>query len=121
MVRGSLLPALLLLNVVTTRPPRELPVAVTFTVVLLLPLVWRHRAPRTVFGVLAGVAAVQWLLDVQLPADIALPVAFYAVAVHARLRDTLVAGAVLVAGGVLACLRWATDGAFLTPFVASPR
>ncbi|MBB5855686.1 sensor histidine kinase [Amycolatopsis umgeniensis] len=117
-VRGSLLPVLLLLNVVTTRPPRELPVAVTFTVVLMLPLVWRHRAPRTVFGAVAAVAAVQWLLDVQLPADIALLVALYTVALHSDLRDTLVAGAVLEAGGVLACLRWATDGAFLTPFVA---
>ncbi|MEA5362939.1 histidine kinase [Amycolatopsis sp., V23-08] len=117
-VRGSLLLALLLLNVVTTRPPRELPAAVTFTVVLMLPLVWRHRAPRTVFGAVAAVASVQWLLDVQLPADIALLVALYTVAVHSDLRGTLVAGAVLEAGGFLACLRWATDGAFLTPFVA---
>ncbi|OXM52676.1 sensor histidine kinase [Amycolatopsis alba] len=117
-VRGSLLPALLLLNVVTTRPPRELPAAVIFTVVLMLPLVWRHRAPRTVFAAVAAAASVQWLLDVQLSADIALLVAFYTVAVHSELRGTLVAGAVLEAGGVLACLRWATDGAFLTPFVA---
>ncbi|SEF23531.1 Signal transduction histidine kinase [Amycolatopsis pretoriensis] len=117
-VRGALLPALLLLNVVTTRPPRELPVAVLFTVALVLPLVWRHRAPRTVFGAVAAVALVHWLLDVQLPADIALLVALYTVAVHAGLRDTLVAGAVLETGGLLACLRWATDGAFLTPFVA---
>ncbi|WP_103349638.1 sensor histidine kinase [Amycolatopsis sp. CA-128772] len=117
-VRGSLLPALLLLNVVTTRPPRELPVAVAFTVVLTLPLVWRHRAPRTVFAAVAAAASVQWLLDVQLPADLALLVAFYTVAVHSDLRGTLVAGAVLETGGLLACLRWATGGAFLTPFVA---
>ncbi|WET76539.1 histidine kinase [Amycolatopsis sp. QT-25] len=117
-VRSSLLPSLLLLNVVTTRPLRELPVAVTLTVVLLLPLMWRHRAPRTVFATVAAAASVQWLLDVQLPADIALLVALYTVAVRAGLRDTLVAGAVLEVGGLLACLRWATDGAFLTPFVA---
>ncbi|MET8850804.1 histidine kinase [Amycolatopsis sp. NPDC004625] len=117
-VRGSLLPALLLLNVVTTRPPRELPVAVAFTVVLVLPLAWRHRAPRTVFAAVAVFASVQWLLDVQLPADLALLVALYTVAVHSELRDTLAAGAVLAAGGLLACLRWATEGAFLTPFVA---
>jgi signal transduction histidine kinase len=117
-VRGSLLPALLLLNVVTTRPPRELPVAAAFTVLLTLPLLWRHRAPRTVFGAVAAAAAVQWLLDVQLPADIALLVALYTVAAHSGLRSTLVAAAVLEIGGLLACLRWATDGAFLTPFVA---
>ncbi|WP_244199844.1 sensor histidine kinase [Amycolatopsis thailandensis] len=117
-VWGSLLSSLLLLNVVTTRPSRELPMAVTLTVVLLLPLVWRHRAPRTVFATVAAVAAVQWLLDIQLPADIALLVALYTVAVRADLRDALVAGAVLEVGGLLACLRWTTDGAFLTPFVA---
>ncbi|OKK17733.1 histidine kinase [Streptomyces sp. CB00455] len=117
-VWDSLLPALLLLNIVTTRPPRELPVAVTLSAALALPLVWRRRAPLTVFGAVAAAAFVQWLMDVQLPADIALLVALYTAAANAGRRAALLAGAVVEGGALLACLRWATEGAFLTPFVA---
>nr|WP_232246557.1 histidine kinase [Kitasatospora mediocidica] len=102
----------------TTRTPQELPVAAVLTTALALPLVWRRRAPLTVFGAVAVAAFVQWLLDVQLPADIALLVALHAVAANSGRRRTLVAGAVVEAGALLACLRWAADGAFLTPFVA---
>ncbi|MFE7590051.1 sensor histidine kinase [Kitasatospora sp. NPDC057512] len=113
------LPAtLLLLNVATTRAPHELPVAVAITAALTLPLLWRRRAPRTVFAAVATAALVQWLVDVQLPADVALLVALYTVAATSGRRGTLVAGAVVEAGALLACLRWATGGAFLTPFVA---
>lgn len=118
-VWDSLLPALLLLNVATTYAPQELPVAVALTVALALPLLWRRRAPRTVFGVVAAAAFVQWLADVQLPADVALLVALYTVAANTGRRGTLLAGAVVEAGVLLACLRWATEGAFLTPFVAA--
>ncbi|MER6159542.1 histidine kinase [Streptomyces sp. NPDC001868] len=118
MVWDSLLPALLLLNILTTRAPQELPMAVALTAALSLPLVWRRRAPLTVFGAVAATAFVQWLTGVQLPADIALLVALYTVAAHSGRRSTLVAGAVVEGGALLACLRWATDGAFLTPFVA---
>ncbi|MEV4613190.1 histidine kinase [Kitasatospora sp. NPDC049258] len=117
-VRDSLLPTLLLLDVVTTYAPQELPVRVALTAALALPLLWRRRAPLTVFGAVAAAAFVQWLMDVQLPADIALLVALYTVAANSGRRGTLVAGAVVEAGALLACLRWATDGAFLTPFVA---
>ncbi|MGW6912883.1 sensor histidine kinase [Kitasatospora sp. NPDC054939] len=113
-----LLPTLLLVNVVTTHPPQELPVAAALTAALSLPLVWRRRAPLTVFGAVAAAAFVQWLMDVQLPADIALLVALYTVAAHANRSGTLVAGAVVEAGILLACLRWAPEGAFLTPFAA---
>ncbi|MFJ6774776.1 sensor histidine kinase [Kitasatospora sp. NPDC091257] len=117
-VRDALLPALLLLNVTTTRPPHELPVAVALTAALALPLLWRRRAPRTVFGAVAAAALVQWLTGVQLPADVALLVALYTVAATSGRRGALVAGALVEAGALLACLRWATEGAFLTPFVA---
>ncbi|MEV4233264.1 hypothetical protein AB0J81_40620, partial [Streptomyces bobili] len=63
-VWDSLLPALLLLNIMTTGAPGELPVAVALTVALALPLVWRRRAPLTVFGAVAAAAFVQWLMDV---------------------------------------------------------
>ncbi|MFF1903491.1 sensor histidine kinase [Kitasatospora sp. NPDC058218] len=117
-VWDSLLPALLLLNVVTTRAPQELPVAVALTAALALPLVWRRRAPLAVFGAVAAAAFVQWLTDVQLPADVALLVALYTAAANSGRRGALVAGAVVEAGVLLACLRWAPEGAFLTPFVA---
>ncbi|GAA1535076.1 histidine kinase [Streptomyces albidochromogenes] len=113
------LPALLLVNVMTMRAQRELPVAVALTAALALPLVGRRRAPLTVFGAVAAAAFVQWLMDVQLLADLALLVALYTVAANAGRRGTLVAGAIVEAGVALACLRWVPDGAFLTPFVAA--
>lgn len=118
MVWDSLLSALLLLNVMTTRAPQELPVAVGLTAALALPLMWRRRAPLTVFGAVAAAAFVQWLMDVQLPADVALLVALHTAAANSGRRGTFVAGAVVEVGALLACLRWATEGAFLTPFVA---
>ncbi|MFJ9950834.1 sensor histidine kinase [Kitasatospora sp. NPDC091207] len=118
MVWDSLLPALLLVNIVTTSPSPGLPAAVALTAALALPLLWRRRAPVIVFGVVVAAAFVQWLTDVQLPADVALLVALYTVAAHSGRRATLVAGAVVEAGVLLACLRWSAGGAFLTPFVA---
>ncbi|MEV0416393.1 histidine kinase [Streptomyces sp. NPDC050448] len=118
LVWDAALPILLLLNVVTAYPARELPVAAALTAALALPLLWRRRAPLAVFGAVAAAAFVQWLMDVQLPADIALLVALYTAAAHTGRRGTLLAGAVVEGGAVLACLRWAPDGAFLTPFVA---
>lgn len=113
-----LLVPLLLLHVAATRAPHELPLAAALTVALTLPLLWRQRAPRTVFGAVAAAAFVQWLANVQLPADVALLAALYTVAAHAGGRATLGAGAVVEGGALLACLRWATEGAFLAPFVA---
>ncbi|MER6762443.1 MULTISPECIES: sensor histidine kinase [Amycolatopsis] len=117
-VQDSLLPALLLLHVLTMWAPAELPMAATLTVALALPLVWRRRAPLIVFGVVATAAAVQWLAGIQLPADIALLVALCTVAANSGKRVTLAAAVVVEIGAVLACLRWASDGAFLTPFAA---
>ncbi|MGE7386418.1 sensor histidine kinase [Streptomyces sp. NPDC004126] len=118
LVWDSVLPALLLLNVATTYPARELPVAAALTAALALPLLWRRRAPLAVFAAVVAAACVQWLVDVQLPADVALLVALYAAAAHTGRRGTLLAAAVVEGGAVLACLRWASDGAFWTPFVA---
>ncbi|MFG2236428.1 sensor histidine kinase [Streptomyces sp. NPDC048723] len=118
LVWDAAVPTLLLLNVVTTHPARELPVAAALTSALALPLLWRRRAPLAVFGAVAAAAFVQWLVDVQLPADIALLMALYTAAAHTGRRGTLLAAAVVEGGAVLACLRWAPDGAFLTPFVA---
>ncbi|MFD7558327.1 sensor histidine kinase [Streptomyces sp. NPDC059835] len=118
LVWDSVLPALLLLHVVTTYPAGELPVAAALTAGLALPLVWRRRAPLAVFVAVVAAAFVQWLADVQLAADIALLIALYTTAAHTGRRGTLLAAAVVEGGAVPACLRWASNGAFLTPFVA---
>ncbi|KOV90073.1 sensor histidine kinase [Nocardia sp. NRRL S-836] len=117
-VWDSLLPALLLLHVLTMWPPAELPVAVALTAALALPLMWRRRAPLPVFGAVVAAAFAEWVVGVQLPAAIALLVALYTVAATSSRRVTLGAITVVEIGAVLACLRWATDGAFLTPFAA---
>ncbi|MFI9310600.1 sensor histidine kinase [Streptomyces triculaminicus] len=97
---------------------RVLPVAAALTVALAFSLLWRRRAPLVVFGAVAAAVFVQWLMDVQLPAGIVLLVALCTAAAHTGRRGTLLAGAVVEGGAGLACLRWAPDGAFLTPFVA---
>ncbi|MFD8141835.1 sensor histidine kinase [Streptomyces sp. NPDC059708] len=117
-VGDSLLPALLLVNALTTHAPPRLPVAVALTAALVLPLPWRRRAPRAVFAAVTAAAFVQWLVGMQLPADVALLVALFTVAANSGRRAALLAGAVVQAGVLLACLCWAPDGAFLPPFVA---
>ncbi|RGD56433.1 sensor histidine kinase [Kitasatospora xanthocidica] len=79
---------------------------------LVLPLVWRRRAPRAVFGVIAAAALAQWLLGVQLPADAALLVALGTVTARAPYRSAWAAALVAVAGAVLAAARWAPEGRF---------
>ena len=60
-----------------------------FVAGLTLPLIFRRRAPMTVFLVMAAVALVQWFVTGPLLADCALLVALYTVAANARpLRKT---------------------------------
>ncbi|MEU3461751.1 histidine kinase [Streptomyces sp. NPDC006733] len=91
---------------------------VVFQWLLLVPLVWRRRAPLTVFGVLAAVAFLQWLTGAALPADVALLIAMYTVAAHSTRRRTLLAFAVLELGTLLAASTWATHGRTTQSFVA---
>jgi signal transduction histidine kinase len=53
---------------------------------LLLPLLWRRRAPSVALALTAVAFIVQWSLGVFLRADVALLVALYSVTLHARLR-----------------------------------
>ncbi|WP_410170110.1 sensor histidine kinase [Actinacidiphila bryophytorum] len=73
---------------------------------LVLPLVWRRRAPMAVFCTIAGAALLQWCLDVRIPTDVTLLIALYAVAAYSTRRRTLLAFAVLEGGILLATLRW---------------
>ncbi len=73
---------------------------------LLLPLVWRRRAPLAMFGVIAATAFAQWLFFHPFAADFALLVAFYTVAAYEPARRIMIAAAVLEGGAVLAAVRF---------------
>ncbi len=66
----------------------HLPAAGTVTLQagLLLPLLWRRRAPSAALAVTAVAFLAQWSLGVFLRADVALLVALYSVTLHGRLR-----------------------------------
>lgn len=98
-------------------PARGGPGPLLLQVVLVVPLVWRRRAPLTTFYAIAAAAAVQWVAGVQLPADAALLVALYTVGARCAWRWALVAGLTLEAGALLAAARWAPPGRF--PFTAA--
>jgi signal transduction histidine kinase len=79
---------------------------IALTVALCLPLVLRRRYPRAVFAAITLVLLVQWLIDVQLGADLALLVSLYTVAAVSSRRWTAAAVTVAEVGAVLATLRW---------------
>ena len=85
------------------------PSALIFTFLLALPLVFRRRFPLATFVVVAWVAFAQWLFNLQLVADLALPIALFTVADERPRRAAIGAAAVLEAGAVLATLRWSNN------------
>jgi signal transduction histidine kinase len=96
------------------RQPRDL----LLTVAMIVPLVGRRRRPTLVFGLVAVVAFAQWLIGVQqLGCDLALLVAFYAVAVYESMRRTAFCSAALELGIVLAAVRWSNGRSPLSLFV----
>jgi signal transduction histidine kinase len=90
--------------------------ALTFTLLLALPLVFRRRFPLATFGVVAWVAFAQWLFDVQLVADLALPIALFTVADERPRRAAIGAAIVFEAGAVLATLKWSDGDSGLRTF-----
>jgi len=80
-----------------------------FDVAFAVPLLWRSRWPVAVFAVTAGIAFVQWLVDVRVLGDVALLVALYTVASREDRRTALTAAAVLEVGVLLALARWFHD------------
>jgi signal transduction histidine kinase len=93
------------------------PWAWVFDAALVLPLVWRRRAPVPVFVVLAAVALTQWAFGLRLGADIALLVALYTVAGSQPRRIAVAAVAVLETGVALAAFRFAPTGDVLGSLV----
>ncbi|MFJ6983146.1 MULTISPECIES: sensor histidine kinase [unclassified Streptomyces] len=115
---GDALLAAVLFGVVLGPGRMEGPRGLLIQAALLLPLVWRRRAPFTVFCAVAAVAFGQWLLGVQLPADVALLVALYTVVAYGDRRRVAAAAAVTAAAVLLAAARWAPEGRFVTSAAA---
>ena len=101
----------------TLHAAREEPWAWIFDVALVLPLIWRRRAPVAVFGVLAAVALLQWGFGLRLGADVALLVALYTVATSQPRRTAVAAVGVLETGVALAAFRFAPAGDVLGSLV----
>jgi signal transduction histidine kinase len=76
---------------------------------LVLPLIFRRRAPMTVFLVIAAVAFVQWLVTGPALADAALLVAVYTVALESEWVLVAIAAVILEAGVVMASVRWTPE------------
>ncbi len=77
-----------------------------FVAALVFPLVFRRRAPMTVFLVIATVAFIQWLVTGPGLADGALLVALYTVALESEWPVVTAAVVILEAGVVMATVRW---------------
>ncbi len=79
-------------------------------VALVVPLLWRRRAPSLVFAMVVTVAFVQWLVATPLPADLALLIALFTLAVQDAPARALAGAGVLEVGVVMASFRWTPVG-----------
>src|SRR5207302_73345 len=86
-------------------------------VLLILPLIWRRRYPLTVFGCIAGIAAVQWMFARAVVSDVALLVALYTVAAYRDQTRALIALGALEFGILIAVARWAPSEGVLKAFI----
>lgn len=77
-----------------------------YSVLMVVPLIWRRRFPLSVFAFAVVVALAQWSADIELAADVALLVYLYTVANRYPLRVGVLAAAVLEAGAMMAAVRW---------------
>ena len=86
------------------QPHRGLLVLVMLAVIV--PLLWRRRAPMAVFVIATGAALLQGVYAEPLFGDLAVLVAFYGVAATQSRRRTLAAAAVMEFGVALAAARF---------------
>jgi signal transduction histidine kinase len=93
------------------------PWPLVLAVLLVVPLVWRRRAPLVVFGWMASVAAVQWFVAHAVIADVALLIALYSVAVHCARKFAVLTLGVLEFGIAIAVLKWAPARGMVDAFV----
>jgi signal transduction histidine kinase len=78
---------------------------------VVLPLVWRRRAPFLVFMIIAAMALVQLLTSRELTDDLALLVAFYTLCAYQPPRRILAAAVILEVGAAGAAAQTAPSGA----------
>ena len=91
-------------------PARPISLSWVLQAGLVLPLVWRRRAPLTVFLAVASMAYVQWSNSILVPTgDLAVLIGLHAVAAYSTVRRLVLAFAVAEVGVVLAAIRWAPD------------
>jgi signal transduction histidine kinase len=94
-------------------------VSVMLNIAVVLPLLWRRRAPVAVFLLMWCLAAVQALVKAPTFADAGLLVAFYAVASASGRRTTILVGIALEIGIVLALARTVSGGgAWMRAFIS---
>jgi signal transduction histidine kinase len=86
-------------------PGRNRGLSLALIIALVLPLVWRRRAPFGVFVLIAGIAVTQFFTTRELNDDLALLVAFYTLAAYQPPRRVIAAAAALEAGAVLVASR----------------
>jgi signal transduction histidine kinase len=91
--------------------------ALTLSVLLLVPMVWRRRFPLAIFAFVAVVAFAQWVANERSWADGALLLGLYAIATRRSIRAGIFAASVLEVGVVLAAIRWPQRGGGLAAFV----
>ena len=94
------------------------------SLLVVVPLVWRRRAPMVTFLFSAAAAAVQWALTGPLFVDLALLISFYTVAAASSRRRTLIAAGILEFGVIIAVARYgngsyALAALFLTGLVVA--
>jgi signal transduction histidine kinase len=89
-----------------------------FSVLLVVPLIWRRRFPLATFAGIAAVALAQWALNVRAAADVTLLIYLYSVARRYPLRAGVLATVVVETGTLLAAVRWPLTGlSWLETFV----
>ncbi|GAA4629693.1 sensor histidine kinase [Actinoallomurus vinaceus] len=119
-VDGAFALVLLLVGVphLLREPPKQPLLGWGLQIALLVPLIWRRRAPFTAFSVVAALAFVQWLGGVLLSTgDVAVLIALYSVAAHSTLRRLLVAAGIVEVGVAMATVQWAPRGHLPKVFV----
>ncbi|MGD0557201.1 MAG: sensor histidine kinase, partial [Streptosporangiaceae bacterium] len=79
-------------------------------IAVVLPLLWRRRAPFAVFAIIFAAAFVQVFTSHEFTDDVAFLVAFYTIAAHEPPRRVLAAAVALECGAVLVILRVASPG-----------
>jgi signal transduction histidine kinase len=84
---------------------------------LVIPLIWRRRAPFVVFMIVAAVALVQWFARELLAADLAPLVAFYTVAAYETGRRIAISAVILEIGAAMAAIRFAPQDGTIWAFV----